>query len=389
LHEELSAVMQGKTVQEQTHNLKHFKDALTKGVSLVAIVVDDEEDAYSIFETLNDRGLRLSVPDLVVNLLLKRCPNGTERNTVRQTWNSTIQQIGRRDVARFLRHMWLSYYGDLKAKGLYSEIKSHLVSHKLSSISFAQSCSEACEDYLKLLDVGKELPKEATGNIEGLMRYLGVQNGLPLLLAAYQCLTDSDFTKFVKAMTSLYVRHTLIGNQNPLELETVFYDSARELRAQKDSKVSSGKALQAVKVKFSKINPTDSIVKEKFDDLELSRSEAAWIMVQLAKAQQSTTKEIGMDEANIEHIFPQNAGAAWPNRNELEPLIWHIGNLTVLGKRLNSKAQNKSFTDKCSDHYVKSEITMTKNLLKISKWDATSIRARAKALSATALQIWK
>ena len=389
LHEELSGVVRGKTVQEQTHNLKQFKDALTKGVSLVAIVVDDEEDAYNIFETLNDRGLRLSVPDLVVNLLLKRCPNGTERHTVRQTWNATIQQMGRRDVSRFLRHMWLSNYGDLKAKGLYSEIKSHLVSHRLSSIAFAQLCSEACEDYLKLLDVDKSLPKDAVRNIEGLVRYLSVQNGLPLLLAAYQCLNDSDFVKLVKAMASLYVRHTLIGNQNPLELETVFYDSARELRAQKDSKVSSAKALQAAKAKFGKINPTDSLVKEKFDDLQLSRSEATWLMVQIANAQQSTTKEIGMDLANVEHIFPQNAGAGWPNRKELEPLLWHVGNLTILGKRLNTRAQNKSFTDKCADHYTKSEIAMTKDLLKVATWDPSAIRTRAKALSATVLQIWK
>ena len=190
-------------------------------------------------------------------------------------------------------------------------------------------------------------------------------------------------------MTSLYVRHTLIGNQNPLELETVFYDSARELRAQKDSKVSSSKALQAAKVKFAKINPTDSLVKEKFDDLQLSRSEATWLMVQIANAQQSTTKEIGMDLANVEHIFPQSAGVGWPNRKELEPLIWHVGNLTILGKRLNAKAQNKSFADKCADHYSRSEITMTKDLLNVAMWDGAAIRTRAKALSATALQIWK
>jgi hypothetical protein len=389
LHEELSGVVQGKPVQDQTHNLKQFKDALTKGVSLVVIVVDDEEDAYNIFETLNDRGLRLSVPDLVANLLLKRCLNGVERHTVRQTWNATIQQMGRRDVSRFLRHMWLSNYGDLKAKGLYSEIKSHLASNKLSSIVFAQLCSDACEDYLKLLDVDKSLPKDAVRNIEGLVRYLSVQNGLPLLLAAYQCLNDSDFVKLVKAMTSLYVRHTLIGNQNPLELETVFYDSARELRAQKDSKVSSSKALQAAKAKFTKINPTDILVKEKFYDLQLSRLEAAWLMVQIANAQQSATKEIGMNLANVEHIFPQNAGVGWPNRKELEPLIWHVGNLTILGKRLNTKAQNKSFSAKCADHYSKSEIAMTKDLLKVAIWDEAAIRTRAKALSTTVLQIWK
>ncbi|GKS60400.1 hypothetical protein YTPLAS18_39270 [Nitrospira sp.] len=383
------AIVNGETPQKQTTHIKVLRDVLTKGVSLVAIVVEDEEDAYDIFETLNDRGLRLSVPDLVVNLLLKRCPTSAERQTVRQTWNSTIQQMGRRDVARFLRHLWLSQYGDLKAKGLYSEIKGHLSSQKLSSLEFAQNCSEACEDYLKILDVDKSLPKDAMQNIEGLVRYLNVQNGFPLLLAAHQCLNDSDFVRLVKAMTALYVRHTLIGNQNPLELETIFYDSARELRAQIASKVSSSKALQAAKQKLACINPTDGLVKEKFGELTLSRSEATWLMAQIANARQSKTKEIGMDRANVEHIFPQNAGTAWPNRKVLEQFIWHVGNLTILGKRLNAKAQNKSFTDKCTDHYSKSEVVITKDLLQEKTWDEATIRKRAQKLGDIALQIWK
>src|SRR5687768_11611524 len=171
-----------------------------------------------------------------------------------------IQQMGRGDVSRFLRHFWLSQYGDLKAKGLYSEIKSHLTAKRITSLDFAQSCAEACEDYLLLLEVDKSLPKEALPNVEGLVRYLSVQNSLPLLLSAHQSLTDTDFTKLVKAATALYVRHTLIANQNPLELETAFYDAAREIRAQKDSKLSSAKVLAAAKAKLAKLNPPDGLV---------------------------------------------------------------------------------------------------------------------------------
>jgi len=388
-HEEMRTLINSKTPSEQHRILSLFRDSLTKGMSLVAIVAENEEDAYDVFETLNDRGLRLSVPDLVVNLLLKRCIDSAQRQNVRQIWNSTIQQMGRRDMSRFLRHLWLSQFGDLKAKGLYSEIKEHLVSQSITSIKFAQSCADACEYYIKLLEVDKSLPKEAKGDIEGLVRYLGVQNSLPLLLAAQQCLTQSDFVKLVRIATNLYVRHTLIGNQNPLELETTFYDAAREIRAQVGSQVSSSRALQAAKSAIKKVNPSDALVEEKFADLILTKSEASWLMVHLANAQQSKTKEIGMDKSNIEHVFPQNAGTDWPNRDSLEPFIWHVGNLTVLGKRLNGKAQNKSFSDKCKEYYSKSEIMMTKELLKESTWDVGVIQKRAKTLAKIAIQIWK
>ena len=193
--EELKVVLQGKKPETQLQELKSFREALTKGMALVAIAVKDEEAAYDIFEALNDRGLRLSVPDLVVNLLLKRCGSKSERQSVRQTWNSMIQQMGRRDVSRFLRHLWLSQFGDLKAKGLYSEIKDHLNSRKTNSLEFAQACLEACDDYLKLVEVDKSLPKDGLKDVEGLY-VIGVQNSVPLLLSGYTCLTDSDFTKW-------------------------------------------------------------------------------------------------------------------------------------------------------------------------------------------------
>jgi hypothetical protein len=387
--EQVNRSIGGKQPDAQVETLKWLKEALTKGMSLVAIAVEDESDAYDIFEALNDRGLRLSVPDLVINLLLKRCSNANQRATVRQTWNSMIQQMGRRDVARFLRHLWLSRYGDLKAKGLYAEIKDHLDGKKIDSIQFAQACLEASEDYLTLVEIDKSLPKDSLRNVEGMVRYLGSLNSLPLLLSAYQCLNDDDFAKLVKSATALYVRHTLIGNQNPLELESAFYDAARELRAQAESKVSSAKALAAAKARLQKLNPTDSLVQQKFEELFLTKSEAAWFMAQLANAQQSKTKEIGMDKANVEHIFPQNAGNGWPNRTSLEPFIWHVGNLTILGKRINTKAQNKSFSDKCKNHYSVSEIKMTSDLLNEKSWSATKIRERAKRLAKTAIQVWK
>ena len=75
---------------------------------MVAIKVQAEEDAYRIFETLNDRGLRLSVPDLLLNLLMRRSADDTQRNLVRQKWNYMLGQMDRRDISRFLRHMWFT-----------------------------------------------------------------------------------------------------------------------------------------------------------------------------------------------------------------------------------------------------------------------------------------
>ena len=97
-----------------------------------------------------------------------------------------------------------------------------------------------------------------------------------------------------------------------------------------------------------------------------------------------------MDKANVEHIFPQNAGTEWPERDRLEPYIWHIGNLTILGKGINNKAGNKAYADKCTDNYSKSEIAMSKELGKTYKtWDVDAIKRRGAELAKLAVKIWK
>ena len=269
--EQLKTLVEGKTVAKTLDILSEIQTVVTKAMTLVAITVKDEEDAYDIFESLNDRGLRLSVPDLVVNLLLRRCPDNPSRQTVRLKWNTVVQELGKRDVSRFLRHLWISKFGDLKARGLYSEIKTHLTERKLTSLAFAETCAEEADTYVGLIEKTVGLSKQAKRNIEGLLEHLGVNNSLPLLLSGYLCLNDSDFEKLLKAIVSLYVRQTLVANQNPLELETAFYDAAREIRAQHGSKVASTKCLSAAKAILQKLNPVDAIVEEKAKDLVLSR----------------------------------------------------------------------------------------------------------------------
>jgi hypothetical protein len=384
----LEKLIHGQGYEDALKTLRDLHDALTKGFTLIGIVVQNEDDAYNIFETLNDRGLRLSVPDLVLNLLMRRAPDNTARKLLRQHWNSMLRQMGRRDVSRFLRHMWVSMYGDVKSEGLYGAIKRDLEAKKINSVDFAQQCEDECEAYVAILDQNIALPKDGQANLEGLVKYLGAASVPPLLLAGYRSLDQYDFVKLLAATVTTFVRYGLVANQNPLDIESTFYSAARQLRAAATAGESSAKRLQLAKAELKKLTIADNIVEEAASDLILERSEAIWLMTQLANSQQSATKEVAMSQANLEHVFPQNAGVAWPNRAELEPLIWHLGNLTILGEKINRQAQNKSFSDKTTLHYKSSEIEMAKELLTFSTWDEIAIRKRAAELAKRIVKTW-
>ncbi len=374
-----------KEKPEKLKFLKEIRDCLIKNLIVVAIIVQEEEDAYAIFETLNDRGLRLSVPDLLLNLLLRRTD---QIDSVRSNWNMLLNNLGTRDIAQFLRHMWLSQYGDLKARGLFSELKQHIESKKIDSLEFSRICSEECEEYVSILEVDDNIPEDCRREVEGLVKYLRITSCFPLLLSGLKCLNEADFSKLVKSTTALVVRYDLMGNLNPNDLETSFYVAAREIRGHFATGDNSARCLQAAKAILAKINPADQIVEQNAKNLILNRKQATWLITAIARWEQSGTKEIGFDKVNLEHVFPTNAGSEWPNRKELEPFVEHIGNLTLMGKRLNRNARNLSFEAKKNDYYSKSEIEMTKALTGFKQWTPQEIKARAEEMTKKIIKIW-
>jgi len=161
----------------------------------------------------------------------------------------------------------------LKARGLYSEIKAFLGAKKITSLDFAKQCADEAATYVGLVERTVQLSKQADRDLEGLLKYLGAINSLPLLLSGYLCLSQTDFEKLLRATVALYVRHTLVSNRNPLELESAYYDAAREIRAQHSSTATSKKCLAQAKAILQKLNPSDSIVEENAKELVLTRSE--------------------------------------------------------------------------------------------------------------------
>lgn len=270
---------------DSRERLEVLQDALTKGMVVVVIQVRTEDDAFNIFESLNDRGLRLSVPDLVLNLLMKRAANKKEQKKTRDTWNAVVRQLGRRDVSRFLRHMWVSKHGDVKAQGLFTVIKNELKAKRITSGTFVEECLEESETYVALYDQTLKLPKEAARNLDGLVRYLDVQPSMPLLLSAFRSLSAVDFAKLIRMAIVQYLRYVLITNQNPLNLETAFFEAARVMRDRHSKGLTSAKVLAAAREVLSRLNVDDATVELAARDLELERGSAVWLMTELANQQ--------------------------------------------------------------------------------------------------------
>jgi len=73
--------------------LPFFIDWLTENVHLVEITAFSDEEAYTIFETMNDRGLSLSPTDMLKGLLLSNIDDPTKRTDAEGMWKKRIQEL--------------------------------------------------------------------------------------------------------------------------------------------------------------------------------------------------------------------------------------------------------------------------------------------------------
>lgn len=90
----------GDIVEEFSESLKgsslpYFIDWLLDNVDLIEIMPYSYDDAYTIFETMNDRGLILSPTDMLKGFLLANIHDDKIRSTANELWrNRTLELIG-------------------------------------------------------------------------------------------------------------------------------------------------------------------------------------------------------------------------------------------------------------------------------------------------------
>ncbi|MGY9523795.1 DUF262 domain-containing protein [Citrobacter freundii] len=110
--------------------LKELRDKILS-LKLVFIQLDNEDDAYLIFETLNARGRDLKTSDLVKNLFLKKLRSKNSRfDAAKISWSNLVSKFdndtGEQTLDNYLLHYWLSEHKYITDKKLFPEIKATL-----------------------------------------------------------------------------------------------------------------------------------------------------------------------------------------------------------------------------------------------------------------------
>lgn len=96
------------------------------------IVVNDEMNAFRVFETLNARGVQLSSSDLLKNYLFSlvddKCVHSSRIDVLEEKWARLTDNIKTEKLPEFLRYYWNAGHKSIRANALFKTIRKEITS---------------------------------------------------------------------------------------------------------------------------------------------------------------------------------------------------------------------------------------------------------------------
>ena len=392
---------------------------------LVKIEVGSHADAYTLFESLNNRGMPLTAIDLIKNKLLARLES-IEPGKVDHYfghWNRLLGYLGD-DYAiqeRFFRQYYNAFKDQLKAihqvpvatRSNLIQIYEKLISHDAKDC--LQKISAAGRLYSVILSRNQD---DALNGLEKSIKDLERIQGAPsYLLMLYVLvrkdeleLTNAHLTSIVELLVRFFVRRNLTDTPPTRDLTRLFMAVIDKISGLRADAIP-----QSIEQQLVAVSATDEAFQRKLEGPIYEENSGVTRFILCALTEQAMTKESWVDlwrfenkqfVWTIEHIFPQgeNIPQSWITMiadgdeikaKEIQQTHVHkLGNLTISG--FNSALGNKSFEDKRDRVDRQGRAVGYKNGLKLNEdlaaaagWSVDQIDSRTDKLVQQVTQVFK
>ncbi|UFS58706.1 DUF262 domain-containing protein [Subtercola endophyticus] len=377
--------------------LAELETWLDKQVQVVAITVPSESDAFSIFETLNDRGADLTVADLLKNYLFSQA--GDQRLAeVQKNWSLTlsnlgIEKVGNQSFTNFARHLLSSKYGLVRERDVYRKLKS-IVFDSASAVQFTLELETASRLYYAILHSDSDFWGDYSAkvaNAADVIADLQIERYRPLIMAVIPTFSTKEIEKFMTTLVSWSVRMLCAGSLSGGVAEAAFCEAALEVR--KKSVTSTAELL--TKTKIGSLIPSDELFRAEFAEWKTTAKLSRYLLraLELQKRGDFDPELVvnaDVDAVNLEHILPKNAKQAeWPSFTADGKKLWvdRVGNHALLQRGKNARIGNKAWAAK-QPILASSSIELTNEASVWADWTEKSIADRQSGLAALAILCW-
>lgn len=346
-------------IQEEVgvDNIEKIEEILSKVLNLqfIVIVCESENDIYGIFEGFNSTGLGLSVADMVKNAVLKASlSDQLIQNQIEETWNeleACFEEIDNASARfpKFLRHQWISYYGDVRMSVLYRKIKDEKIENKkpIQIKEFVETVLKEGKIYLGMIYQKHEANLICSNELRHAFadfRFLQNDQVYEVLLSYYRAYSESKISesflkKFLTKLWIFTVRSSFVS-VSPSDYEKIFAGQCKEIASSLDSaEISSRSDIFFSKLK-KLVSSREQFIENFISDAQFNRSKKL-ITRSFKDLMELDNPEISTSSPELEHILPQEPKEWGLSKSDIKDHVHKIGNLTLLFSDFNKKNSNK------------------------------------------------
>ena len=384
-----------KTVNNGEKLASFLKDIIGNNLLFIQITVEDELNAYTVFETLNSRGVALTSTDLLKNYLFSLVAKSpTDLKQVKSQWKKIIEIIGLENFSVFLRDYLNGRMKLISKEYLFKAIKQ-LVKTDENVFTLLDNLEESAYIYMALGNPNDDFWKGEKELIEVIsaLKLFGVTQNKPLLMVSYNKLENiNEFKKLVKSIVKISYRYHVIGKLQTNEMEKVFNKASINVNNSDNSTVSqivsSIKDLYVTDESFKNYFELKSFNTNNNTNKKLARYTLYKIEGQVPNGNKY---DYLTDSGTIEHILPENLTEQWEeffSEDEHIRNLYKIGNLTLLEPNKNNK-EAANHTINIKEPIFKTSKYAITNTISVSEWNTNAIKQRQADLGKIACGIWK
>lgn len=410
------------------------KSRLLCSAVLVQINVDSHADAYTLFASLNNRGVPLSAVDLIKNTLLAKIADaGEDELDYRfEQWQEVLRNLGEEYTVqeRFFRQNYDAFrreankpfaqeggallpLGSVATRSNLLKIYEKRIEQAPGALGVLNELIENSAIYAQIIGVNQEgVDPVLRSRLTELERAQGVPSYLLLLNLMKRKsdlgIDDLLIARIAALLAKFFVRRNVTDTPPTRDLERLFISICEGIE---DERLKGLDVARYIKRRLVDVSASDAAFRERLEGpiYDVNPDMTRFILTTLAEP--SVTKQMkGLWERypsgnyvwTIEHVFPQGANIppSWvkmigdgdkDKAREIQTVCVHtLGNLTLTG--YNSNLGNMPFVEKrdrkdLSGAYVgyRSGLNLNEDLVNTDKWTREQIEARTEKLVEHAL----
>lgn len=358
--EDNTTITEREKQKQKKEVLIEIRDALLN-LKIIFVKMDNEDDAYIIFETLNTRGKDLSLSDLVKNHLTKHLRNKSK--SIDQTkikWEKILETIesSSSDISTdtFIHHFWLSKYEYLPSKKIFKELKKQVTN--TNARNFLDSLAKDSVIYRYIHETNYKTwskPEKDVRNSLDALQAFRVQQQTPCVLSLAREYENKKLKirHLKEALFSIENFHFLFtavtSQRSSGGISGMYASLGRRLYEAVDTQ-ECVQIIKELKEKLRERIPDKSEFKALFphiiytNNFSKQRKLVKYILVNLYKHTNKNGVPTDFDSMTIEHLIPQSL--IGKTTNYTDQIIGQLGNLILVDESTNLQLSEKAFSEK-------------------------------------------